>query len=270
MSAQTLDSLDIQAAALGPLSEDGFLGGRLRLRQPRAGYRAAIDPVLLAAFTPAAPGESVLELGCGAGVASLCLGARVGGLALSGIEAQPGYAALARANAAANGVAFTVHEGDLRRPPPELRALSFQHVIANPPYYSERAATAPADPGRRAAHVEEAGLGDWIDAGLRRLRPGGWLTLIHRAERLGALLAGLEGRAGSILVLPVAPRPERPAGRVLVRARKGAAGPLRLAPPFVVHAAESHGADAGRYGPLAERILRESASLGLADVAKCR
>ena len=257
-------------AGLGALSEDGFLGGRLRIRQPRAGYRAATDPVLLAAFTPAAPGESVLELGCGAGVASLCLGARVAGLALHGLELQPGYALLARENAAANGIALAVHEGDLRRPPPALRGLSFHQVIANPPFYPEGAATAPDDPGRRAAHVEGADLGEWIAAGLRRLRPGGWLTLIHRAERLGPILAALEGRAGSALVLPVAPRPGRPAGRVLVRARKGAGGPLRLAPPFVVHAAESHGADAGRYAPLAERILREGAALGLSDVAKCR
>lgn len=256
--------------ALGRLSEDGFLGGRLRIRQPVRGYRAATDPVFLAAFCPARPGERVLELGCGAGVASLCLGARVGGLDAHGIEVQPGYAALARANAAANGIGLWVHEGDLRRPPAAPRSLSFDQVIANPPFYEGGAATAPADPGRRVAHVEEAGLADWIAAGLRRLRPGGWLTMIHRAERLGEILAALEGRAGSTLVLPVAPRPERLAGRVLLRARKGARGPLRLAPPLVVHAGESHGGDAGAYAPLAERILRDGAALDLPGLAKDR
>lgn len=258
------------ASGLGPLSEDGFLGGRLCIRQPVSGYRAATDPVFLAAFTPAVAGESVLELGCGAGVAILCLGARVPGLVLHGLEPQPGYSALARANAAINAVALTVHEGDLRRPPAALTALRFDHVIANPPFYPGGAVTAPRDPGRRRAHVEEAGLGDWIGAGLRRLRDGGWLTLIHRAERLGAILAALEGRAGSALVLPLAPRAGRVAGRVLVRARKGAAGPLVLAPPLVVHRGESHGADAGGYGPEAERVLRDGAGLTRTEVAKCR
>lgn len=105
------------------------------------------------------PGQAVLELGCGAGVAVLCLAARVPGLVAHGLETQPGYAALARANAAANGIALAVHEGDLRRPPATLRAMSFDHVIANPPFYPDGTATAPRDPGRRTAHVEEASLG---------------------------------------------------------------------------------------------------------------
>ena len=64
------------------LSDDKFLCGRLRLLQPLQGYRAATDPVLLAAACPAEPGQSVLDLGCGAGAAALCLGARVPGLTL--------------------------------------------------------------------------------------------------------------------------------------------------------------------------------------------
>ena len=95
------------------LSDDGFLGGALRILQPRHGYRAATDAVLLAAACPAQPGDSVLDLGCGAGVASLCLGHRVPGLALHGLERQPAYADLARRNAARNAIALDVTEGDL-------------------------------------------------------------------------------------------------------------------------------------------------------------
>lgn len=212
----------------------------------------------------------MLELGCGAGVAILCLGARVPKLDLHGLELQPEYAALARENAAANAVALTVHEGDLRRPPAALVALRFDQVIANPPFYRGGAATAPRDAGRRRAHVEDADLGDWIGTGLRRLRDGGWLTVIHRAERLGGILAALEGRAGSTLVLPLASRAGRVAGRVLVRARKGAAGPLVLAPPLVVHRGELHASDAGGYAPEAERVLRDGAELASPAVANCR
>ena len=58
-------------------SEDTLLGGRVRLRQPVAGYRAAIDPVFLAAAVPAVPGDRALDVGCGAGAAALCLAIRV-------------------------------------------------------------------------------------------------------------------------------------------------------------------------------------------------
>ena len=243
------------------LSCDAFLDGRLRLWQPRRGYRAATDPVLLAAFVPARRGERVLELGCGAGVAALCLAARVPGLELHGLEIQAPYAALARRNAAENRLALTVHEGDLRAPPPALRAISFAHVLANPPYHAA-AATGAADPGRDLAHREgEASLGDWIAAGLRRLAPGGRLVLIQRTERLGEMLAALEGRAGAIEVVPLAPRAGRPAGRVLLRARKGRRGGLELWPPFTLHEGEAHIRDAESYTAAARALLRDAAEL---------
>lgn len=248
-------------AVLGPLSRDAFLGGRLHVWQPVRGYRAATDPVLLAAFTPAASGQRVLELGCGAGVAALCLAARVPGLDLHGIEAQAGYAGLARRNAAANGLGLIVHEGDLRRPPPALRALGFDEVLANPPFHPAGTATPPADPGRDRAHREGATLADWIVAGLRRLLPGGRLTLIHRAERLGAILAALDGVAGAVEILPVAPRSGAPAGRVLVRCRKGAAAPATLLAPLIVHQGASHAEDGGAYTAEVEEILRHGAPL---------
>ena len=97
------------------LSDDKFIGGRLHLWQPLRGYRAATDPVFLAAACPAAAGESVLDLGCGAGAAALCLAVRVPEVVLSGLEVQPDYAMLARRNAERNGIVMDVVEGDLRR-----------------------------------------------------------------------------------------------------------------------------------------------------------
>jgi tRNA1(Val) A37 N6-methylase TrmN6 len=247
--------------AEGEVSRDAFLDGRLQLWQPRRGYRAAIDPVLLAAFVPARPGQRVLDLGCGAGTAALCLGRRVEGLELHGLEVQPDYAALARRNAAENGIALAVHEGDLRRPPAALRRIAFDHVLLNPPFHV--ADTPPAaDSGRDVAHREkEAGLAQWIAAGLRRLPPGGRLALIQRAERLGEVLAALHGRAGDVEIRPVAPRACRPALRVLVRARKARAGRLLLFAPLTLHEGSSHARDGGDYTDEARQILRGMAEL---------
>jgi tRNA1Val (adenine37-N6)-methyltransferase len=242
------------------LTRDAFLDGRLHLRQPRRGYRAATDPVLLAAFTPVRPGERVLELGCGAGAAALCLAVRVPGLDLHGLELQAAYAELARRNAAENGLALHVHEGDLRRPPAALRR-GFDHVLANPPFHPATSASSP-DPGRDRAHREgEATLADWIEAGLRRLVPGGRLVIVHRTARLGTILAALEGRAGAAEVLPIASRASRPAARVLVRARKARAAPLTLWPPLTFHEGDAHAADAESYTVEAQRVLRGAAAL---------
>lgn len=241
------------------LSDDKFLCGRLQLLQPRKGYRAATDPVLLAAACPAVTGESVLDLGCGVGAAVLCLGHRVPGLALAGLELQPDYAALAVRNAERNGIPVEVHQGDLMRMPPVLRR-DFDHVIANPPYYHAGGSPSPL-PGRARAMQVDTPLSDWVAAATRRLRPGGWLTLICGADSLPPILAASAPKLGSIAVLPLAARDGRAALRVIVQARKGGRAPFRLLAPFVIHDGPAHDGDRESYTLAANAVLRDGADL---------
>src|SRR6185295_5741096 len=82
-----LGSPDPEATELTS-TEDGLLAGRVRFRQPANGARVAIDPVFLAAAVPAEPGQLVLDVGCGAGAATLCLAARVPQCRIIGLELQ--------------------------------------------------------------------------------------------------------------------------------------------------------------------------------------
>ena len=241
------------------LSDDKFLCGRLRLLQPVKGYRAATDPVLLAAACPARTEDSVLDLGCGAGAAALCLGLRVPGLTLAGLELQPGYADLARRNAQRNGIALEVHEGDLARMPSALRR-DFDHVIANPPYYHAGGSPSPIAARATAMQVDTP-LSNWVAAATRRLRPGGWLTLICGADGLPEVLGALAPKLGSAAVLPLAPREGRAALRVIVQARKGGRAPFRLLAPLVIHQGAVHDGDRESYTPAANAVLREGADL---------
>jgi tRNA1(Val) A37 N6-methylase TrmN6 len=245
------------------LSLDGFLGGRLQVLQPVNGYRAAMDPVLLAATVPARPGQCVLELGCGVGVASLCLATRVPGLRLYGLDLQPSYASLAQRNAAANGIDFDVHIGDLTQMPGGLGEMSFDHVIANPPYFTAVDGTPAKDKGREIARRELTPLALWIATALRRLKPGGWLTLVQASERLPELLTALGKSTGSTTVVPVAPRFGRPAKRILARTCKGGRGPFRLLAPLILHEGIRHVRDGNDLTDAASAILRHGEPLRL-------
>ena len=244
---------------MSDLREDGFLDGRLKILQPVHGYRSGADAVMLAAACSARSGESVLELGCGAGVASLCLGWRVPSLHLTGLEQQEQYADLARRNGRANQIDLHVEIGDLSQMPQALRRKNYDHVIANPPYFL--AGTEPADSGRFLSRQEITPLSAWMDAALRRLRPKGVLTVIQRTDRLDSLLAALHGRAGAINILPIIAREGRDAGRIIVTARKESLTPLRLLSPFVMHAGSRHVRDGDDLSEEASAVLRHGKAI---------
>lgn len=236
-------------------SEDALLGGRVRFRQPATGYRAAIDPVLLAAACDA-NAAAALDLGCGAGAASLCYLARVAGVRVTGIEIDPALAGLARDNAAANGWTgrFEGWTGD---------AAAFEHsgfdlVFCNPPYLEAARADPSPDPASARADVEgELPLAGWVAAALKALKPRGTLLFIQRADRLADLLGALAGEAGETVVFPLWPRAGVAARRVIVRARKGIRTPMTLAAGLVLHEAD------GRYTAAADAILRDGKALAL-------
>jgi tRNA1(Val) A37 N6-methylase TrmN6 len=243
------------------LTRDAFLGGRITLAQPAQGYRAGVDPVLLAASVPAKPGQSVLELGCGAGAAMFCLAGRVPGLALTGIEMQTDYAALARQNASENGFAAEVITGDLAQMPDALRARRFDQVLANPPYFHRHAGMAAAQAGREAALGEVTPLDAWVAAAAKRCAPKGYVSFIHRAERLPELLALITTRLGSVQVLPLIPRRGRAARLVIVRARQGGRAEFRLLDGLVMHEGDAHQGDRENYSPAMTSVLRHGAAL---------
>ncbi len=243
------------------LTQDDFLGGKIKVWQPRRGYRAGVDPVILAASVPAKTGQTVLELGCGVGVASLCLAARVPGLQVTGVELQADYAALAQRNAAENALPFDVVTADLRALPADLRNRRFDHVIMNPPYFDRTAGTTSDDTGKDIAFGGDTPLQEWLEVGARRVGPRGHLTLIQRMERLPEALDALTGRLGAFIVRPIAGRMGRTPELFLLQARQEGKTPFRMAPTLIMHQGDSHQGNKDSYTPLVSQALRSGAEL---------
>lgn len=244
------------------ITEDGLLGGRIRLRQPARGYRAGLDAALLAAACDAGPGQRVIEAGCGAGGALLAAAARRPGASFTGVERDPRAAALARENVVLNGLGeqVTIVEGDVALRFAGLGLPPFDAAMANPPFFDDPGALRGPAPERRGAWMADDGLEAWIGFLSKAVREGGAITLIHRADRLGDILALLAPKAGSIQIRPIQPFADEPAKRVLVRAIKTGKAPLQLLPPLVLH-----DRDGGKHRPEVEAILRGEADLGWRD-----
>lgn len=232
------------------ITTDRLLGGAVALLQPRRGHRAGTDAVLLAALAPVRPGDRVVDLGASTGAVGLMIACRVPTVRVAFVERDPELGILCGRNAALNGMVerTTVVAADILTPDGlgTLEAGGADLVVTNPPFFAEGSPASP-DPGRRAAHVLEGGdLASWIAAAARCLPHRGRLALIHRAEALPDCLASLRRHFGSIEVVPILPRADMPALRIVVRAVKGGRAPLRLLPPLILHGDDGRFTDAAQ------------------------
>jgi tRNA1(Val) A37 N6-methylase TrmN6 len=223
------------------LTEDAFLGGRLRLRQPKSGHRAGHDAMRLAAATSARAGDRVVDFGAGVGAAGLALATRVLGIELVLVEIDEVLAELARGNAASNAIEAKVIAMDLASGADAFAGAglapdSVDVVLMNPPFNDSKRHRSSPDKRRETAHVADAATPEsWIHAARRILKSGAVLTLIWRADGLAQVLAALDRGFGSLAILPVHGNAATPAIRVLVRAIKGGRAPAALYPGLMLN-----------------------------------
>ena len=172
----------------------------------------------------------------GAGAALLCAAHRLPDCHFTGFERDADAISLAGQGIATNAFAARadVRTHDIAERPSALENV-YDQAFSNPPFFDPAAIRAPA-PGKTNAFLADTPLKAWVLFLHHVTRPGGRITLIHRAAALADLLELLNPRTGEIEVLPVRPTPGAPASRVLIRARKGLRrGPVTLYDGIALH-----------------------------------
>jgi len=234
------DLLDQQST-----TRDAFLAGRVVVSQPRGGgFRAGLDSVLLAASI-CVQSRTILDLGAGAGTATICALADLAQAKATLLDNQSDMVDLATSNLALNG--FSARASalclDVTAKGSELKAAGLQRdyydvVIANPPFFATDAGTLSSQPARaQARHMPTRDLDLlWVKTAATCVAPGGEVIFVHLASALPQLLAGFSSRFGAVTVLPIAPRAGEAASRVLVRGKKSSRAPFSLLSPLVLHA----------------------------------
>lgn len=245
------------------VTQDAFLGGELHILQPKKGFRAGVDSVLLGAAV-SKDTNSLLELGAGVGVASFTalvhrphLRAHLAEISSEAIE-------LCATNAKNNGLSERVQIGqlDIMATGPEREAAGlkpdhFDCVIANPPYFDDKSVSLPQDQyGAQAhAHAKDC-LEKWVKVAVSTASATAEIIFIHRAEAINDLLRAYDRRIGNISILPIVSRPGQPASRVLLRGKKGSRAPTTLLSPLHLH-----GETGREFSTEVERILMGKACL---------
>lgn len=227
-------------------TDDQFLQARVKLRQFAKGHRAGSDAVLLAATIPPEFDGLVVDAGASSGAVGLMAAWRAQKCRIQLVEINADDRELARYNIESNAMQarVSVLEGDLLSPHAEREAHGLcagdaDLVLSNPPYLDEGHARTSPDTDRARAHVmPQGGLEKWILACLQMLTPNGVLTMIHRADQLDDIMYLMQGRFGDLAIIPVYPREDGAATRVLISGKRNSRAPLRILPSLVIHRTE--------------------------------
>jgi tRNA1(Val) A37 N6-methylase TrmN6 len=209
------------------------------------GHRAGLDAMVLAAAVPDGFRGRLADLGAGAGAAGFAVAARCPEARVLLVERAEEMAACARQSLDLPGnarmavrVEVLVADVELSGRARERAGLadrSADFVIMNPPFNAAQDRATP-DPMRRQAHVMAEGLLErWLKTAAAIARPDAEVAVIARPQSLAEILSAINGRFGSPRVVPIHPRPDGEAIRILLKARKGARGGLALLPPLILH-----------------------------------
>ncbi len=276
-------------------SLDYFLGGKIKIEQAEKGYRAGLDAILLAAsFKNMKKRSFILDAGCGVGTVMLSAACLSENAYFVGVDKDQQALKYAQENIDRNAfkdraTCFQANFADIdcvrhimlvkkdffnkhmdrikRREPYECfektgsfeRSELFDQVLVNPPYFKDQSITQARNSKKEKAFVcDFAKIEDWIQVCLELLKPKGQLTMIYRADGLGALIKAFGKQCGDIHVKPIYAYPAGIAKRILIGARKGIMGTTTVLSPLILHDQNHLG-----YTDEANAILRGESSISL-------
>ena len=225
---------------------DVFHRGAFHLVQPAMkGHRSGVDAMILASSVPNGFSGRLADLGSGAGAAGLAVAARCKDARATLIE-RSGFM-LNFAHKSVNHPLNTalrdrvdILEADVSltgkaRASAGLIDNSFDYVIMNPPF-NEASDRSTPDPLKAEAHVMPEGMFDqWLRTASALLRPGGGVSIIARPASLAPILEALERRFGGLKIIPILPRPDAAAIRIVITGIRGSRAGLSLMPALILH-----------------------------------
>ena len=237
-----------QGAKYSPdeLTSDTLFDGRIMLYQPKKGYRFSVDSPLLTWFSCTDKvAQKCADLGCGCGVIGISLLVAEKVSHVIGVEVQPRMADLSMHNAIANSIQnrIDIIVGDLQDKHAMLPSKEFDLVVSNPPFWPSTSGRLPPDEERRIArHETLITLSGLVTKAKQLLHPKrGRFCIAFPAKRIETLFSELSDAALNVSRITfVHPNPDAPAELVLLEARTGRAGQLKISPPLYLKHRDNH------------------------------
>lgn len=243
---------------------DEFLGGKFKLKQPKKGFKAGTDSILLAASIQLKKEDSLVELGCGSGAVLLSLNHRFSNNFMSGIEFDNTSYYYASKNLEKIGNIVKILKEDIREIPKNTSYKSlqqkFNQVTMNPPFFqnSNKKQQSISRTNARSFFNQSHDLALWFKTGNFLLRDHGILTLIYPCSLLAHLIKIAEtAHFGGFKIFPIWSKSGEDAKRIIVQMQKNSNKPTSLKAGLTLYNSDN------THTPEATRILRDGGQLNI-------
>jgi len=174
---------------------DILLDGRVRIIQPRDGYRVNQDSLRLCEFVRTMPGARGIDLGAGCGILAIVLILEEKAKKMVAMELQESMVNMARRNTALNGLSNRIEtsQGDIRQVEKLFEPRSFGLALSNPPYRGiERGRPSPSEEKNIARREQACSLQDLVRAAAYLLKPRGVFAFCQLKERWEEIAGALK------------------------------------------------------------------------------
>lgn len=223
--------------------EDLGIRGLKIIQNPEC-FCFGIDAVLLAWFASGGVKfkSRVIDLGTGTGIIPLLIYGRTDAKCIQALEIQENMAEMARRSVACNGLEERIEiiHGDIRNPSGAVVPTSYDVVVSNPPYMKvDHGFKCTAETKAISRHEILCNIEDVVVFGKKMLKDRGKLFLIHKADRIGDIVAAMRAHHIEPKRLQfVHPYVDKPANLVLVEGIKAGKPYVIVEPPIVVYKAD--------------------------------
>ena len=207
----------------------------LMIIQKQSGYKFSTDSVLLANFAKVKRSERYVDLCSGSGIVAILVSYKNKPAESIAVEIQSDVADMAKRSIMYNKLSIEVLNQNLIDTPQTLGCETIDVITINPPY-NPVGKTSNNSQIAMSTHEISINLSQIAISVSKLLKFGGRLYIVYRADRLVDLIFELrKNKLEPKVIRIVYPKQSKEPNLVLLEAKKGAKGGVKILPPLVLN-----------------------------------
>ena len=166
---------------------------------------------------------------------------------------------MADLNSKENGIDLKLECSDILDLSSNITSKSFDHVIANPPYFDRKFSVRGINLSKEKSLADTCPIAEWLKVAAKRVKPKGFVHFIVRSDRLLEMFSYMPKSLGSLVITPIISRKDNNAKLTILHAKKNGRAGFIISSPIILYPSKNNSVE--KYNPEIDQVLRHGASL---------